>query len=146
VILSTPAIVLIAINGIRSFVLLTAGEILLFALLGWLLAPGMDLVGLALAALISNVVTGFGVMLPLVARVTRVPLMRLVGVPTARVALACAPAIGLAVLPIRWQDDTLLGAGLHAAALGAVCVAGLLLWGTNRGERGEYLRLWRAAH
>jgi len=145
VILSTPAVVLIAVNGIRSFVLLTAAEILLFAVLAWLLAPGANLHGLALAALLSNIVTGFGVMLPLVARVTKVPLARLIGLPVMRVVLACLPAVGLAMLNIGWRDDTIPGVGLHALTLGTACVAGLLLWGASRSERSEYLQLWRDA-
>ena len=146
VFLSTSAVILIACNGIRGFVVLTLVEVVLALLLIAILTPSFGLNGLACAALLANVVMGFAFQVPMVSKIVSTSSSGFVASTLLRVLVACLPGIAVALyLRKLYPDPGLANVLLSAALVGGVCLAGLMLIGTTRTERQRYLEWWQTA-
>jgi O-antigen/teichoic acid export membrane protein len=142
--LMTSAIVLTAMNAVRTVVILTAIEIVLTLGFVLALAPAYGLLGVVIGSLAGNVLIGFGLQVPIVARRIGVSVPQLVVPTLGRVALAVTPA-ALVAYQLRISFDAsgwleLIGA---AATIGLVSIAGLYFVGTSRSERARCVALWR---
>jgi O-antigen/teichoic acid export membrane protein len=140
----TSGIMLLALNRIRLVVILNLAEVALEIGLIALLAPRHGLLGVAIASGIANVTVGLLVELPLMCGIVRLGTLRFLGGALGRLVAAALPLIAAAWLLRRlFPDREVAHLAAIAVALGVVWIAGLLLVGTSRAERGELRSTWR---
>jgi len=144
VFLSVPAIILAAINGIRTVVVLTLAEVSLTLVLILLLSPSLQLTGVALACVLTNASVGFVVQLPIAARAVGQHLTSLLLHSFLRITAAALPCVVVAcVLVASWPTANWTQLATAAVSIGITFIVAMLIVGTTSQERAEYLRLFR---
>ena len=139
----TATVVIVAIGKTRLAVMLTLAEIALGIVLVLILTPMYGLLGLALASFIANLLLGFCVQIPVVARAVGVSPAELMVSTLVRVGLATLPAV-LAAFALQQSTNEPSWSHLFGAATAIFLVYGacFALFGTNRKERALLMVLW----
>lgn len=146
VFLWTPGSVLLAMGEFRKLAALTTFEILTSIALMIVLVPTYGLLGIVGSLFISNVILGFGFLLPLLNRKLSVDRIHLIGPTLGRITVSCVPGIGVALGLRLWTDESkIVMLAIAAVATGVTCLGGLLLFGTNRLERRNYRQILQGA-
>lgn len=144
VFLWTPGSVLLAMGEFRKLAALTTFEILVSVILMIAFVPAFGLMGIVAALLISNVLLGFGFLLPLLTRKLSLNYVHWIGPTLGRIGFACLPGIFVALTVRFWLDESKLAVlVVSALATAATCLGGLVLLGTNRLERHNYMQILR---
>jgi O-antigen/teichoic acid export membrane protein len=136
-------LLLMAMNRMRTIVLLTVAEIAVALALVWILTPRMALSGLALGVLIANVSVGLALQVPLLCKALKLSLLDFLNQTLTRLLLASIPAVVVALALKRsvpcesWAQ--VIGC---MAAVGIVYAVTVLAIGVTAVERRD---LWAMA-
>lgn len=131
--------VLMAAGDMKRFFQISAFEIALSLGLILFLAPALGLTGLALAALIANLVTGLFLFLPSACATTGLGVIRLIWSGLLLRLLGVAPAVAVGyfitanLTPTGWIET-----GIAALVTAAMALIGLVFMASTPWERGRY--------
>lgn len=146
VFVATPTVILTAVNGIRTVVLLTLAELGVTLVLALLLVSTWGLTGIAAACLITNAGVALCVLIPIVARTLKQNPLSLIYASLSGVFLSAVPAAVFAgALTRLWPQPSWPQLVLAGCSIGALFLLAMLGIGTNKKEREHYLLLWRKA-
>jgi peptidoglycan biosynthesis protein MviN/MurJ (putative lipid II flippase) len=146
VVLWPGGLLLMAMNRMRTIVLLTVTEIVLALVLVLVLTPRFELPGLALGILIANVGIGMGLQVPLLCKALNLSPFQFLHQTLTRLLVACVPAIVIAlalkhsVAANSWAQ--IIGC---AASVGLAYAVTAILVGVTAQERRDLWALARGA-
>jgi O-antigen/teichoic acid export membrane protein len=139
--LVSSAVVLLAMERVRTIAILTLAEVAVSLTGILLLTPHFGIVGVAAGMLIANVLLGLAVQIPIVARDLQTTGWRFAARTLLPLLLAMLPAVVVAaVLRETLGDLSLAKVAAASLATGTTCVAGFVLFGLTRAEWRETLR------
>jgi O-antigen/teichoic acid export membrane protein len=139
--LSGTAVVLLALERVRTIVFLTLAEVLV-SLAGILaLTPKLGIVGVATGMLMANAILGFGFQMPIVARDLQSSGRAFARATVGPMLAAMLPALIVAVILREMLGElTLIEVTAAIAAISVAYLAGFIAFGLRRDEWQEALR------
>ncbi len=140
--LSGTAIVLLAMERVRTVVVLTLAEVIVSLIAILALTPHFGILGVAGGMLFANVTLGFWFQMPIVARDVQSTGWKFAGATIAPMLVAVLPALLVALLlRDNMGELTLLKVAAAAAAIALVYAAGFFAFALRRDEWQETLRV-----